>query len=208
MAYNSIFIQSTASTTMRQVILILVFIGWWSIDANTQSLIRKTESSNNSQNYRIWYGGNVPLGFGFGNQTLIQFGVSPMVGYKITPELSVGPRAGFIYSYYSSRDPFTNQVIRVQPISWSAGLFARYKFVRQFFAHAEYEYQNLAVPYYTSNGFLVQRFNADNVNIGIGLLQGGSGALQSEILALYNINPSPYTAQSPLSVRFGLNWHF
>jgi hypothetical protein len=200
--------QSTASTTMRQVILFLACIGLWSVQANAQSLIRKTEKSNNNQNYRIWYGGNVPFGLGFGTQTLVQLGVSPMIGYKITPELSVGPRVGFIYSYYSYRNPNTGQVLRTQPTTWSAGVFARYKFVRQFFAHAEYEYQNLAVPYYVSNGFQIQRYKADNINLGIGLLQGGSGSLQSEILLLYNVNPSIYSTQSPITIRFGLNWHF
>ena len=196
-------------SAMRNIVLVLCCLGFMSLDIKAQSLTRSTDKEKkvSSSNRRIWYGGNVPLGLGFGSSTLIQFGLSPMLGYKLTPDFSVGPRAGFLYSYYSQR-LINGQVERVQPLSWSAGIFSRYKFVDRFFVHAEYEYANEAVPYYTSNGFEVQRYNANNLHLGLGLLQGGGGAMRSEILLLYNVNPSPLSSKSPLSLRFGLNWHF
>lgn len=193
---------------MRKLVFVLCLMGFWVTSAQSQSAERgSVRPLSNPSNQRIWYGGNVPIGLGFGSSTLIQFGVSPMVGYKLTPDFSVGPRVGFLYSYYSQRLN-NGQVIRVQPISWTAGLFSRYKFVDRFFAHLEYEFENEAVPYYTSNGFEIQRYNANNVRLGLGLLQGGMGSARSEILLLYNINPSIYSPKSPLSLRFGLNWNF
>lgn len=193
---------------MRQIILLFCCIGLWSTHSNAQIIKRSGENTKGSdQNRRIWYGGNLPIGLGFGSQTLIQFGISPMLGYKLTPNFSVGPRVGFLYSYYSQRLS-NGQVVRAQPLTWTAGVFSRYKFVEQFFGHVEYEYANQAVPFYTSNGLEIQRVNANNIHVGIGLLQGGMGSARSEILVLYNVNPSPFTSQSPLSLRFGLNWHF
>ena len=204
------FMELLARSAMRQIILLCCCIGLWSIHSNAQSIKRSGSgetSKGSDQNQRIWYGGNLPIGLGFGSQTLIQFGISPMLGYKLTPNFSVGPRVGFLYSYYSQRLS-NGQVLRAQPLTWTAGVFSRYKFVEQFFGHVEYEYANQAVPYYTSNGLEIQRINANNIHVGIGLLQGGMGSARSEILLLYNVNPSPLTSQSPLSLRFGLNWHF
>lgn len=196
-------------STMRTIIFILCFWIVGSLQLAAQTSVKNMDKGKTEKaNQRIWYGGNVPLGLGFGSSTLIQFGISPMLGYKITPDFSIGPRVGFLYSYYSQR-LVNGQVESVQPLSWTAGVFSRYKFVDRFFAHLEYEYENEAVPYYTSNGFEVQRYDANNLHIGLGLLQGGGGgAMRSEILLLYNVNPSPYSSQSPISLRFGLNWHF
>jgi hypothetical protein len=193
---------------MRKILMLCACLGLLSLNAFAQSSIRPIgKGQGSSEDRKIWYGGNVPLGLGFGTTTLIQLGVSPMLGYKLTPNFSVGPRVGFLYSYYSQRLG-NGQVERVQPLSWSAGMFSRYKFVDRFFAHLEYEYANEAVPFYTGNGFEVQRYDANNMHLGVGLLQGGSGAVRSEILLLYNVNPSVYTTRSPISLRFGLNWHF
>lgn len=196
-------------SAMRKIIFILCCLGFASFQVYAQDgTVKSMDKGKTSKaNQRIWYGGNVPIGLGFGSSTLIQLGISPMLGYKITPNFSLGPRVGFLYSYYSQRLA-NGQVERVQPLSWTAGAFSRYKFVDRFFAHLEYEYENEAVPYYDSNGFQVQRYDANNMHIGLGLLQGGSGAMRSEILLLYNVNPSPYSSQSPISLRFGLNWHF
>lgn len=196
-------------STMRTILVILCFLIVGSLQLAAQTTIKNMDKGKTEKaNQRIWFGGNVPLSLGFGSSTLIQFGLSPMLGYKITPDFSIGPRVGFLYSYYSQR-LVNGQVESVQPLSWTAGVFSRYKFVDRFFAHLEYEYENEAVPYYTSNGFEVQRYDANNLHIGLGLLQGGGGgAMRSEILLLYNVNPSPFSSQSPISLRFGLNWHF
>jgi hypothetical protein len=69
----------------------------------------------------LWYGGGLLLGFnGINNASIFSLGVSPMVGYKITPAISVGPRVEFILSSYKQ--------IGYQATSlydFDAGLFAR-----------------------------------------------------------------------------------
>lgn len=192
---------------MRNIIFIFCcfFLGMIQMQAQISKGIGKDKKDNADR--RIWYGGSVPFGVGFGNTTFIQLGVSPMFGYKITPDFSVGPRAGVLFSYFNQRQ-IGGRAESVQPVSWAAGVFSRYRFVEQFFAHVEYEYENKAVPFNAINGLDVQRFNAQNVYVGLGLLQGSFGAIRSEILLLYNVNAGKYYNQSPLSIRFGVNWHF
>lgn len=46
---------------------------------------------------KIWYGGGLNLGFsGQSGLNVLQLGASPMVGYKILPRWSVGPRVSFL----------------------------------------------------------------------------------------------------------------
>ena len=72
--------------------------------------------------HKLWYGGGFNLGFsGNSFQSLFQIGISPMVGYKITEEFSVGPRASVQYNYFRVNDG--GQVLRASPITWAAGAF-------------------------------------------------------------------------------------
>ena len=137
-----------------------------------------------------------------------------MVGYKITPAISAGPRVGFLYQYVRGRA--TDNTIRsVNLGSYSFGLFARAKFFRSLFAHVEYGYEINAYPRITSFGELVleddkvAKYNLNDFNFYAGLGYTSGFPIGYEILVLYNFNHDFDNDPSlPFDLRFGLNYNF
>jgi hypothetical protein len=170
-----------------------------------QSKEERTKTTN-SQEKRFWFGGSLPLSLGLFGGTQLQLGASPMLGYKLTPQLSLGPRVGFLYNFFSVRTS-NGTVDRAQPINWHAGFFARYKAFRTIFFQAEYEFENQAQVLSNGSQLEVFRINQSNTYIGAGLSQG-QGVFKSEIMILYNLTPNANSLASPLVPRFGLTWHF
>lgn len=169
--------------------------------------VEEKPQAENSFASHLWYGGNVGLGFsGTSYQSLFQIGVSPMVGYKITPQFSIGPRVSFTYSHY--RYNFGGgDVQTANPVTWSAGAFARYKVFRTIFAHAEYEFENSPIFSLSNNGDLeVLRDQRTNTYIGAGYNSGERFGY--EILVLYNFSLPENTVESPFDIRFGFTFNF
>lgn len=163
----------------------------------------------------LWFGGNVNLGFqGSNNYNLFFFGLSPMVGYKITDNFSVGPRVEVLYTYYKAFVFNENRNRKANVFSYSGGAFVRQKFLNQFFAHGEYNRERATFPirdfagnFYSENGRLATRsLNFDNLFIGLGYFSGGK--LGSEIVILYNVLEAEETLTLPISIRVGLNYNF
>ena len=167
----------------------------------------------------IAYGMGEVLTLGLsGNSSITYFsaGISPMVGYKIFDPVSVGPRVSFTYNHLKGFAT-DGQIRKVQPISYSYGLFARAKFLRILFAHVEFEREHDTGVFLDGNGLLiyditegkVETFKEirENFYIGAGY-NSGYGALGFEILALYNVLIPDNTLESPFSIRFGVTYKF
>lgn len=171
------------------------------------------ESGNFKQ--RLWYGGGFVLGFS-GSNVANQFsiGISPMVGYKIFEPFSVGPKASIQYSVIKTNVTGENQT--VQPVSWSAGVFSRYKIVRAIFAHVEFEFENEAdivddrgFINLDSNGeIIVNRRQRNNVFIGAGYNSNDGGLVGFEIVLLYNLTEPENSLELPIDLRFGITYNF
>jgi len=149
----------------------------------------------------LWYGGNVMLVFQGGQfSSLFSIGVAPMVGYKITPEFSIGPRVEFIY--YNFRQTVSpSRVDKFNLYSGGIGPFARYKVFRSLFIHTEYQYE-LSQDISASGDKFTRSFN--NLFGGIGYNENGA-----EILVLYNfIRSNRNLWDSPISFRFGFTLYF
>lgn len=163
---------------------------------------------------KLWYGGGFNLGFGGDNfSTSFVFGLTPMVGYKIVGDWSAGPIAGVQYNYLKMVAP-TGRIHKGNSVSWSYGAFTRYKFLRNFFVHAEYGFDNdetfIAFDY-DNSGFFTERTIYNNFFGGLGY-NAGDGALGYEIYLVYNfidrdedIFDSNY---NPFNIRFGLTYKF
>lgn len=153
---------------------------------------------------RLWYGGGFVLGFS-GNSFINQFtiGVSPMVGYKIFEPFSVGPKASIQYSIISAEGTES-----AHPISWSVGLFSRYKIIPAVFAHVEFELENAADAFLTNNGIEIDRRQNNNFFIGAGYNSNDGGLLGFEIVLLYNVTAPENTLELPIDLRFGVNYNF
>lgn len=157
---------------------------------------------------KLWYGGGFNLGFSGNNfVNLFQLGIAPMVGYKITPQWSIGPRVSFTYSYYSTRTLNGNPAV-AQPVNYAGGLFTRYKIIPSIFVHAEIEAASEALVYRDLNTLIVERLYRENTYIGLGYTSSSQGGLGYELLLLYNVNQPSNIIESPFDIRFGFNYRF
>lgn len=166
----------------------------------------------------LWYGGSFNLGFnGNSYYSLFNIGISPMVGYKIIDPISIGPRVSFQYTFIKGIGT-DNNIHKVQPLAYSVAAFSRFKFLRSFFAHLEYEYESEELPYFSGPYLYYDaaqakiatvRVNRDNLYIGAGYnTSGGQGGFGYEILLLYNALNGANSLDLPFLLRFGLTYNF
>jgi hypothetical protein len=151
---------------------------------------------------KLWYGGNLNLGFQSGfNSNLFFFALAPMVGYKVTPEFSIGPRAEFSYSFFKVAVP--GNILRYNLFGTGIGPFARYKFFNTLFFHTEYLLEYAQFPGVVLDGSKSGQFFS-NYFVGLGYNSGGF-----EILILYNLlDQTRNTLDLPISMRFGFTYNF
>jgi len=169
---------------------------------------KKKKDSDNAEYFdesggfltKLWYGGGFNLGFSGNNfQSLFQIGISPMVGYKITDEFSIGPRIAI--QYISYRENFGGgQVYKDNFVTFGGGAFSRYKIIPALFAHVEYERATVVDQF-------LNRVQQDNFFVGLGYTSTGS-VLGYEISLLYNTNLPSNSFQQPFDIRIGLNYNF
>ena len=76
-----------------------------------------------------YYGGNI--GFSFWNN-YTYLGIYPLVGYKITPQFSVGAKIGYSYINYKDTD-FDSH-------NYGGSIFTRYRIIPQIYLHGEFVY--------------------------------------------------------------------
>lgn len=118
------------------------------------------------------------------------FEVSPLVGYKVTPDFHVGTRLTYIYSKYYGKS-FND---------YGASLFARHRFLNFLFAHVEYEV--LSVEYINLN-YENERRTINSLFVGGGLFQSMGGRGFATIAILYNLLETQYSPYSNPVIRIG-----
>jgi hypothetical protein len=168
--------------------------------------------------HRLWYGGSLNLNFGQATQfvNVFQFGVSPMVGYKVTERFSVGPRVSLDYLYYKGTT-INNTRASKNTFNYSMGAFARFKVFQGFFAHVEYAYETNQFILTDINGLLgVDQFNnvltqsvsQNNFYPGIGYNSGGLFAMDIMLLYNYRVGQDVNTSRLPFDYRIGFTYKF
>ncbi len=173
---------------------------------------KESKKESNSFSDHLWFGGGVNLGLG---GSAFNFGVSPMVGYKLTPVLSAGVRLPLNYDYFkvSGSD---NQVASYSNLDYGLGTFTRLKFFKNIFAHAEYDYIWSKTPV-VENGFifldpddpnkvLKEDLNKDEFHLGLGYTSGEK--IGYEISVLYDVLEDSNSTNLPFSIRAGFNYKF
>ncbi len=162
----------------------------------------KTEHVDFTKN--LWYGGGVNLGFQGGNgYSLFVFGISPMVGYKITDRFSAGPRVSA--TLYNFRIQTFGGVEKKTPISWSVAAFTRYQIVPSIFAHAEYEYQNYA---FLDGSLSTAYERRNNFYLGVGYAANPGSLFRYELLLLYNFLAPQDDIRQPIDYRVAFTYNF
>ena len=160
--------------------------------------------------HRLWYGGGVILNFlSTGTESAFTLGVSPLIGYKITDNLSVGPRFAIIYTNYRLQTGF-DQVTSTNLLDYGIGAFTRYKIFRSFFLHLEYGADNEEfVNGYDSfdDELITGREVRNNAFVGAGY-NDGNGIWGYDIYLLYNTLAPENNVRLPIEFRFGLTYNF
>lgn len=196
----------TVTNFFKLFTLIAIFLVSFNIDAEAQrDRNRDKNNRNDTEDYfdesgvgsfRFWYGGGVGLNFGSGfNSSQFNFSLSPMLGYKITPEFSIGPRAEL--SYLHIRQGSGNNVLKRNFFDYGIGVFSRYKLFTQFFAHAEYQVESQST-------FEGDRVSSNNFFLGGGYTSGGQ--IGYEVSILWNFLED--TANLPLDYRIAFTYNF
>ncbi len=195
---------------MKQIILTVFLLPLFFVMMDAQVTVRSSRDAakDNSFATHLWYGGGMNVGFANdGFSSLFRIGVSPMVGYKIFEEFSIGPRLSLQYDHYRFR-PFGSggSVETTNSLYWAAGVFSRYKVLRTIFAHVEYEFENAPVYAISGNSIEVLRRERTNAHVGAGYNSGDKFGY--EILLLYNLLHPENDINSPFSFRIGFTYNF
>lgn len=164
----------------------------------------ETNTSNSTMNppaaeNRWYYGGNI--GFNFWND-YFYLGVYPLVGYKVTPKLSVGAKIGYAYISDDRYEPLP----ALKTSNYGGSLFTRYRIIPQIYAHAEFAYWSYENAInLTSQGYDTERVWVPYLLLGGGYSQniGPNVWLFAEVLFdVINDENSPYESGEPF-VSFG-----
>ena len=205
-------------------LLALFFTCAFTVDAEAQrrGKKKKKKSSKTDQYFdesgnflaKVWYGAGVNLNFSQGGfqgnsvSTFI-FGLSPMAGYKISEQLSVGPRFEFAYQGSRISDGGTED-IKFNSVNLGLGAFTRFKINETYFIHGEYQFLNeenpTGVVNFQTKEFETLREWTANYYLGVGYTSGGLVGFEAYLL--WNFAEEFTSNNIPLDYRFGLNYKF
>jgi len=145
----------------------------------------------------IYYGGTI--GFNFGDFTRIS--VNPMVGYRVTPQLSAGVKVGYEYV----RDKRFDETFTSHNFGGSA--FGRYRFIPQLYVHAEFAYIGYDLPVSPTDS---EREWVPFLLLGGGYVQRISPKASAYVEVLFDVlqdSKSPYEDWEPwVSVGVGVGF--
>ncbi|MCI4647218.1 hypothetical protein [Phaeodactylibacter sp.] len=160
--------------------------------------------------HRLWYGGGIILGFfGANGESTFSLGATPLIGYKITDNFSIGPRFSLIYTHYRLQTGL-DRVTTTNLFDYGIGAFSRYKVFRSFFIHLEYGADNeeFVTAYDSFNDEIISaRSVRSNAYVGAGY-NDGNGIWGYDIYLLYNTLAPENSLGPPIEFRFGLTYNF
>jgi hypothetical protein len=193
---------------MKYVLFVLLLTAFLfsSIYAEENTITKSTTSSTQATQPPIaeskwYYGGNI--GFSFWND-YFYLGVYPLVGYKVTPKLSLGAKIGYAYISDDRYEPFP----ALNTSNYGASIFSRYRIVPQLYAHAEFaywSYENISSFSTVNNTYNTERYWVPYLLLGGGYSQniGPNVWLFAEVLFdVINDENSPYESGEPF-ISFG-----
>jgi hypothetical protein len=148
---------------------------------------------------RLYVGGG--LGLAFGDVTYVE--VSPLLGYKVAPRVTIG---GSLVYRYRSDDRYGDTLTTSD---YGASGFVRGDLYQGFFVQGEYEYLNYEFPVTSGT---TQRDGIESVLVGPGFSNpiGGNGSFY--FAALYNLSYDSNDLNSPYDdawvIRVGVGFAF
>jgi len=160
---------------------------------------KQQEKRQPLQKQNRWFAGGM-IGGGFGSYGGY-FEISPLVGYKVTPDFHVGTRLTYIYSSY--KNIYGD---KQQSHTYGGSLFGRYTFLKFLYAQAEFELLSYKHYYNLPAG---ERYLLTNLYLGGGLYQSfGNGF--ATIGIFYNVLEDPnidyYYSNPMIRIGFGVGF--
>jgi len=156
-----------------------------------QKISKPPQQNSDSFSDRVNFGGNFGLSFG----TITAIDISPLVVYRVSDKIQVGP--GLTYIYYNYKQGRYNYTTT----QFGGRFFGRYFILPDVFAHAEIEALNIGVQNADYRG----RFTQVYPLLGGGYKQafGNNGGVF--VTALYNLNyqTNKSAYNSPFILRIG-----
>jgi hypothetical protein len=167
------------------------------------SVVQVSENPH-SQGSKWYYGGEV--GFAF-SSNYFSIGVDPLVGYKVTPKLSLGAKIGYTYISDDGYKPLP----ALNSSNYGGSIFSRYRIIPQLYAHAEFAYWSYeSVINLTDDGYDTERVWVPYLLLGGGFSQMISPNVWAYAEVLFDVlndSNSPYDEWDPfISVGVGVGF--
>ncbi len=150
----------------------------------TSAIVAQPDADTTKKTY---YGGS--FGAQFGNETALE--LSPLIGYRVTQNFSVG--AGISYIYYSYTNP-NYAFLNYHTSIYGGRVFAKEYVYSYIFGYAEFEILNLERQNQLTGD--LHRVTTANPLVGGGISQAMGGGALMNLMILWDVNPdvaSPYT---------------
>ena len=177
---------------------------------------KRQEKKTGFDRDKLIIGAGIPnLGFYNG---VFSIGLAPIVGYRITDELSAGVGVGFQYvSFKDYSIIYVNGQEERYPLRstfYYPSVWARYLVFQNVFVHVEGEYDMQTISEYgpDQNGYPMKyktSYNSPALLVGAGLRQPISERSSLVIMGLYDVIQDKYSPyRNTLDLRFGFNVGF
>ncbi len=195
---------------MKKKPFIKILILFWLIVPFAVPVQAQTKKKKVEEKFadKLWVGGSLSSGLQFGNRTFA-FGLTPMAGYEIVPNVSFGPFVRL--DYYYQRLTVSPPHIKFESLDVGPGIFARVDILQQYFAQLEYEHAYLQRPLYDAAGnpligldnkVLKETVPENYVYIGAGYSAGSS--VRYGVSIHYNILNDSNSIRIPWDYRIGI----
>ncbi|SZD73160.1 Uncharacterised protein [Candidatus Ornithobacterium hominis] len=138
-------------------------------------------------------GGNI--GLNFGNNSYFSFGISPNLGYQVSPKLLLGTSLGYAYQ---KSNYFKNNL-------FSGGPFLNYSLLQNIFTHAHLEYFNGTRKFYM-DGLNEKKVSDEEAALWLGGGYRTNGRVGYQIGLMYNVlyNENKSIFNSPFNTFSGV----
>lgn len=156
---------------MKKIILLIIFpilVSYPQTSNSDTTISNQPKEVQESQPSKWYYGGTV--GFNFWSD-YFYLSVSPIVGYNVTPKLSVGGKVQYSYINDKSYDP-----LELTSHNYGASIFTRFRPIYQIYLHAEFAYASY--ENYTIYDPLVGETYAESERNWVPFLLLGGGFVQ------------------------------
>ena len=181
---------------MKKLILILLMSSFTIMAEETEfdpNLLPEKSISAPSGSNNVFYGGNI--NFSFWNK-YFYIGLFPMIGYKITPELSAGLRLGYAYVTDGRFSP------TLKSNNYGAGAFTRYNVIPEMYLKAEFIYFSFEkATNVTNSGYSTTRYGVPLLLLGAGYLHQVNANISVFFEVSFDVindSNSPFKSGEPL----------